>query len=116
MKRANPSREGLAFCGKEMRRFQTGSIFDFGQDELILADPAIASPVMHTAAAQLPVMGYENLQAWFARVQALDAWKKSGSTPQVCSVNLRIATGPDAAEGCHSSLPQRTFGVTAETV
>jgi glutathione S-transferase len=45
-----------------------------------LADLAIASPLMHTAAAELPVTGYENLQAWFARVQALDAWKKSAVT------------------------------------
>ena len=53
------------------------------QDKLTLADLAIASPLMHTAAAQLPVMGYENLQAWFARVQALDAWKRSGPRPSV---------------------------------
>jgi len=48
------------------------------QDKLTLADLAIASPLMHTESAQLPVLGYENLQAWFARVQALDAWKNSG--------------------------------------
>jgi glutathione S-transferase len=48
-------------------------------DRLTLADLAIASPLMHTSAARLPVMAYENLQAWFARVQALDAWKQSGS-------------------------------------
>jgi glutathione S-transferase len=53
------------------------------QDALTLADLAIAAPLMHTAAAQLPVMGYENVQAWFARVQALEAWKKSGPVPQV---------------------------------
>jgi glutathione S-transferase len=53
------------------------------QDQLTLADVAIASPLMHTAAAQLPVMGYENMQAWFARVQALDAWKRSGPSPSV---------------------------------
>jgi glutathione S-transferase len=51
------------------------------QDKLTLADLAIASPLMHTAAAQLPVMGYENMQAWFTRVQALDVWKSSGSPP-----------------------------------
>jgi hypothetical protein len=28
-----------------------------------------------------PVGQYDNLQAWFERVQALDAWKKSGSIP-----------------------------------
>jgi len=49
------------------------------QGKLTLADLAIAAPLMHTATAQLPVMGYENMQAWFARVQALDAWKKSGA-------------------------------------
>ena len=47
------------------------------QDTLTLADLAIAAPLMHTAAAQLPVLGYQNLQAWFARVQALDAWRRS---------------------------------------
>jgi glutathione S-transferase len=47
------------------------------QDKLTLADFAIASPLMHTVAAELPVTGYENVQAWFARVQALDAWKKA---------------------------------------
>ena len=47
------------------------------QDALTLADLAIAAPLMHTAAAALPVRGFAHLQAWFARVQALDAWKKS---------------------------------------
>ena len=51
------------------------------QDRLTLADLAIASPLMHTAAAQLPVTGYANLQAWFARVKARDAWKKAAALP-----------------------------------
>jgi glutathione S-transferase len=51
------------------------------QDQLTLADLAIASPLMHTAAAQLPVTDYNNLQAWFGRVRALDAWKKAAATP-----------------------------------
>jgi glutathione S-transferase len=51
------------------------------QDKLTLADLAIASPLMHTAAAQLPVLEYESLQRWFARVQALDAWKYSAPVP-----------------------------------
>jgi glutathione S-transferase len=51
------------------------------QGRLTLADFAIASPLMHTATAQLPVTGYANLQAWFARVQALDAWKKAAALP-----------------------------------
>jgi glutathione S-transferase len=51
------------------------------QDNLTLADLAIASPLMHASAAQLPVMGYESLQAWFSRVRSLDAWKRSGPIP-----------------------------------
>ncbi|SDN23459.1 glutathione S-transferase family protein [Afipia sp. GAS231] len=51
------------------------------QDKLTLADFAIASPLMHTAAAELPVTGYANLQAWFSRIQALDAWKKATVAP-----------------------------------
>jgi glutathione S-transferase len=48
------------------------------QDKLTLADFAIAAPLMHTSAAQLPVTEFENLQGWFARVRSLDAWTKSG--------------------------------------
>jgi len=51
------------------------------QEKLTLADLAIAAPLMHTAAAELPVTGYANIQAWFARVQALDAWKKAALKP-----------------------------------
>jgi glutathione S-transferase len=47
------------------------------QDRLTLADFAIASPLMHTSVAQLPVAEFENLQAWFGRVQSLEAWTKS---------------------------------------
>jgi len=50
------------------------------QDELTLADMAIAAPLMHTAAAQLPVLEYANLQGWFERIQALDAWRKTERT------------------------------------
>jgi glutathione S-transferase len=47
------------------------------QDRLTLADLAIAAPLMHTAAAELPVTEHRRLQAWFARVTALDAWQKT---------------------------------------
>jgi glutathione S-transferase len=47
------------------------------QNRLTLADLAIASPLMHTEKAQLPVTQYEHLQRWFAQVRALDAWKRS---------------------------------------
>ena len=47
------------------------------QDRLTLADLAIASPLMHTETAQLPVTGYEHLQRWFGQILGLDAWKAS---------------------------------------
>jgi glutathione S-transferase len=47
-------------------------------DALTLADLAISTPLMSTAPAKLPVTQYANIQAWFARVQALEAWKKTG--------------------------------------
>ena len=50
------------------------------QDRLTLADFAIAAPLMHASAAQLPVAEFGNLQAWFARVQSLDAWVKSSGS------------------------------------
>ena len=49
------------------------------QERLTLADLAIVAPLMHTERAQLPVTTFDNLQAWFARVQALEAWKKSAT-------------------------------------
>ena len=47
------------------------------RDKLTLADLAIAAPLMHMAKAQLPLTPFENIHAWFARVQRLDAWAKS---------------------------------------
>lgn len=46
-----------------------------------LADVAIACPLMSTVPAKLPVTGFSHLQAWFARVQALDAWKETNPPP-----------------------------------
>ncbi|QDW39550.1 glutathione S-transferase family protein [Bradyrhizobium sp. KBS0727] len=68
------------------------------QDKLTLADLAIASPLMHTAAAELPVTGYENVQAWFARVQALEAWKKSAAAPSASWIGDHVGS-----LGTHSS-------------
>ncbi|HEY8039195.1 MAG TPA: glutathione S-transferase family protein [Polyangiaceae bacterium] len=47
------------------------------QDRLTLADLALATPLMSTAPARLPVADLPRLQAWFGRVQELDAWKKT---------------------------------------
>ena len=44
------------------------------QGRLTLADFAVAAPLMHSVAAQLPLAQFTHLQAWFARVQSLDAW------------------------------------------
>jgi glutathione S-transferase len=46
-------------------------------DSLTLADFALAAPLMYTEQAKLPVTEYINLQAWYARVQELDAWKQT---------------------------------------
>jgi glutathione S-transferase len=48
------------------------------QDRLTLADLALAAPLMATVPAKLPVGSFANLQRWFAKVQELDAWKKTG--------------------------------------
>lgn len=45
---------------------------------LSLADISIGCPLMVAVPAQLPLAGYANIQKWFARLQALDAWKKTG--------------------------------------
>ena len=44
------------------------------QGRLTLADFAVAAPLMHSARAELPLGAYNNLQAWFARLRATEAW------------------------------------------
>ena len=46
-------------------------------DSLTLADFALAAPLMYTDQAKLPVTQYANVQAWYARMQELDAWKQT---------------------------------------
>ena len=53
------------------------------QDRLTLADLAVAAPLMHVEAAQLPIAEFRNIQRWFARVKSLDAWAKSGGQTSV---------------------------------
>ncbi len=50
---------------------------------LTLADVAVACPLMSTVPARLPVTDFANLQAWFTRVQALDAWKETNPRPMM---------------------------------
>ncbi len=45
--------------------------------DLTLADLAVAAPLGYTEAARLPVTELASLQAWLARVQRLEAWKKT---------------------------------------
>ncbi len=45
------------------------------QDRLTLADFAVVAPLMHAAAAAIPMVDFANVSAWFDRVQALPAWK-----------------------------------------
>ena len=46
------------------------------QDRLTLADLAVAAPLIHMAAAQLPLSDFTNLLNWFGRVRSLDAWTR----------------------------------------
>ena len=82
------------------------------QGGLTLADLAIASPLMHTEKAQLPVAQYQHLQRWFAQVRALDAWKRSEPARQAnCAKPSCRADGRSRCSGCFRSqrfarLPQ----------
>jgi glutathione S-transferase len=46
-------------------------------DALTLADLSVVTPLMTTVVAKLPVTEFENLQAWYARMQTLDVWKRT---------------------------------------
>jgi glutathione S-transferase len=43
-------------------------------DAVSLADYAVAAPLMYKDRARLPLDQYQNLLAWFGRVEQLDAW------------------------------------------
>jgi glutathione S-transferase len=46
-------------------------------DTMTLAEVAVACPMMTMAMAKLPLGDYKHLLAWYAKVQELDAWKKT---------------------------------------
>lgn len=48
-------------------------------DALTLADLTLASSLMYSKQAEVPVADFPNIAAWFERIQALEGWKKSGS-------------------------------------
>ncbi|HUP96152.1 MAG TPA: glutathione S-transferase family protein [Burkholderiales bacterium] len=46
-------------------------------DTLTLADLAVASYLHYAAPAQLPLEAYMNIQAWYARIEVLPAWRET---------------------------------------
>lgn len=50
-------------------------------EAVTLADIAIATPLMYTRLARLPVRPFAHVQAWFARVQQLPAWQSTEPPP-----------------------------------
>lgn len=72
--------EALLTAAAEMLDHHLSGRRWIAQDKLTLADLAISAPLMHTAAAQLPVLEYADLQRWFERIQSLDAWRNTERT------------------------------------
>lgn len=66
----------VAQCARVLDAHLAGKEW-MAQGKLTLADIALATPLMSTVPAKLPVTDYANLQAWFGRVQQLDAWKRT---------------------------------------
>ena len=48
-------------------------------DSVTLADLALGATLLAAAPANVPLAPYSDLQAWFSRVQALEAWKDTAS-------------------------------------
>lgn len=46
-------------------------------DALTLADISIAAHLMHAGPAKMPLAQHKNVQAWFARIEALPAWQQT---------------------------------------
>lgn len=51
------------------------------QDHLTLADFSLAAGLALAGPAKFPMEKYSNIRAWLARVQELDAWKKTATPP-----------------------------------
>jgi len=48
-------------------------------NSLTLADLTLASSLMYAEQTEAPLSEFRNVQAWFSRITALPAWKKSGN-------------------------------------
>ena len=46
---------------------------------LTLADLTLASSLMYARQAEIPLSEFPNVDVWFSRISALEAWKKVGS-------------------------------------
>jgi glutathione S-transferase len=46
---------------------------------LTIADLTLASSMMYSQRAEVPVADFPNVQSWFARISDLEAWKKTSS-------------------------------------
>ena len=62
--------------GAVLNRRLDGNEFVVGR-ALTLADLTLASSLMYAAQTQVPLGDFPHIQAWFSRISALDAWKKS---------------------------------------
>ncbi|MEO7093192.1 MAG: glutathione S-transferase family protein [Polyangiales bacterium] len=49
-------------------------------NSLTVADLTLASSLMYAAQAEVPVSEFPNVEAWFARISALDGWKKTAAS------------------------------------
>jgi glutathione S-transferase len=67
----------VAECGRVLDR-QLADRQWVTQDRLTLADLALAAGLQVMYPARLPLGDFRHLQAWFGRVQELDAWKRTG--------------------------------------
>ena len=48
-------------------------------NSVTLADLTLASSLMYAKQTEVPLAEFPNVEAWFARITALDGWKKSAS-------------------------------------
>ena len=54
-----------------------GKSYLAGGDKLSIADFVVASPLIHAAAAKMPLEPYAEITRWHARLAALPAWQKT---------------------------------------
>jgi glutathione S-transferase len=65
------------FAGVLNKRLE-GKQFVVG-NTLTIADLTLASSMMYAKQVDLPLAEFPNVQAWFSRICALEAWKKTGA-------------------------------------